>query len=45
LNLELGLLSETEFMKIDVENFAKKLIEIHEAHHIPVSEIKIRVVK
>lgn len=45
LNLELGLLSETEFMKIDVENFAKKLIEIHEAHHIPVSEIKIKVVK
>lgn len=45
LNLVLNMSSRTEFTKTDIEKFANQLIDIHEAHHIPIGEIKIRVVK
>jgi hypothetical protein len=44
LNLELGMTSEIKFTKTDIENFAGQLIDIHQAHNIPISEIKIRVI-
>jgi hypothetical protein len=45
LNLELGMISETAFAKTDVEKFARQLIDIHKDHHIPASEIYMKVVR
>ena len=44
LNLALVMV-QTVFTKTDVENFAEQLIDAHKAHHIPIGEIKIKVVK
>jgi hypothetical protein len=45
LNLQVYKSSQTVFSEVDINNFVKKLIDIHKAHNIPVSEIKIKVIK
>ena len=45
LNLNLGLVSKNKFTEADIENFAEQLIDIHQAHHIPILEIKIKVIE
>ena len=41
INLE----SETAFTTAEIEEFAKQLIDIHTAHHIPINEIEMKAVK
>jgi len=45
LNLQLFMRSQFEFSEEDVRKFVKKLIDIHKAHNIPVSKIKIKVIE
>lgn len=45
MNLELSLFSRKYLTENDVKEFAVKLVAIHKAHHIPVSEIDVKVVE
>ena len=45
LNLQVFMSSQFEFSEIDVRKFVKKLMDVHEAHNIPVSEIKVKFIK
>ena len=45
LNLQVLMKSQFEFSEEDVRKFVKRLIDVHKAHNIPVSAIKIKVVK
>ena len=45
LNLQVFMSSQFEFSEADVRKFVKKLIDVHKAHNIPASEIKIKAIK
>ena len=45
LNLQPGLSSEHKFSRTEVQEFAEQLIDVHKAHHVPIDEIKIKVLK
>lgn len=45
MNLNPGMLSKTRFTKTEIESFAQQLIDLHKDHHIPLSEIKIKVIE